>query len=455
MMQRRDVFKLGVSSAATVTLWHLIPRSQRQTISAQASTQISVDWQTSVAKSTVNVFGSNDYEITYPERARDSAYQKLLSQLNIRLVRIHQGGLSDRWSNKATKTWDISKIKAGYSASYPQKPTIVQNIPGWTEWMRQTPDGLLDPSEYDRYAAFCAELVVIINQRLGRNVQYWEPFNEKDVRYEKAGKLEELWRIYNKVAQAMKAKDPKIKIGGPVLTWDEPNRLGSFLQNCARHVDFISWHRYVTGNANESTDKIMSYTPDYGQQVREFRKITKKYLPQRYIPLYLSEYNINYTWDSGEKRQNTHIGAVWFASVLKHLAEAGVDMASSWHLKDGIYGMIDPENRLRPAATVFSWGIKYLTGTVIKTKSDRSSIEALAVRNDKGGASLLLINKSTQLQKLTFTGMSAMKLPNMLPIVYLNANGVKKDAIAKTALLGNTFNLAAYSLALVRLSGSL
>ncbi|AFY34779.1 hypothetical protein [Calothrix sp. PCC 7507] len=451
MIRRRDVLKLGVSSAAAVTLWHCIP----QRISAQANTQVSVDWQTSVAKSTVNIFGSNDYEIIYPERARDSAYQKLLSELNIRLVRIHQGGLSDRWSNATTKTWDMSKIKAGYDASYPQKPTIVQNISGWTQWMRQTADGLLDPSEYDRYAAFCAELVVIINQRLGRNVQYWEPLNEQDVRYEKAGKLDELWRIYNKVAQAMKAKDPQIKIGGPVLNWDEPNRLRSFLQNCRPHVDFISWHRYATGDANESTDKIMAYTPNYGQQVREFRKITQQYIPQRHIPLFLSEYNINYAWDSGEKRQNNHIGAVWFASVLKHLAEAGVDMATSWHLKDGIYGMIDPANRLRPAATVFSWGIKYLTGTVVKTTSNNSSIEALAVKNDNGGASLLLINKSAQPQQLTFTGISGIKLPEMLPIVYLNTNGVKKEAIAKTKLLGNTFNLSAYSLALVRLSGSL
>ncbi len=450
-MQRRDVLKLGVSSATAVTLGHCIPGLPQQTISAQSNTAVSVDWQTSVAKSTVNLFGSNDDVITYPERAQDAAYQKLLSQLNIRLIRISHGGLSDRWSNATTKTWDINKIKAGYDASYPQKPTIVQNIPGWTQWMRQTPDGLLDPSEYDRYAAFCAELVVIINQRLGYNVEYWEPLNEQDVRYEKVGKLEELWRIYNKVAQAMKAKDSKIKIGGPVLTWDEPNRLRSFLQNCASDVDFVSWHRYASGNANESNDQIMAYTPNYGQQVRDFRKITQQYIPQRHIPLFLSEYNINYAWDSGEKRQNTYIGAVWFASVFKHLAEAGVDMATSWHLKDGIYGIIDPENHLRPSATVFSWGIKYLTGTVVKTTSDRSSIEALAVKNDNGEASLLLINKSAQPQKLTFTGMSGMKLPEMLPIVYLNANGVKKEAISKTTLLGKTFNLTAYSLALVRL----
>ncbi|GAX45053.1 hypothetical protein NIES4075_60730 [Tolypothrix sp. NIES-4075] len=440
---------MGVSTAAAASLWHTISQVHQDT----KSVRVSVDWQTSIAKSTANTFGSNDYEITTPERARDSAYQKLLSELNIKLIRIHHGELSDRWSNPATKTWDIAKIKAGYDASYPQKPIIIQNIGSWAKWMQQTPDGLLHPKEYDNYAAFCAELVVILNQRLSRKILYWEPFNEQDVRYHKAGKLDELWVIYNKVAQAMKAKDPKIKIGGPVLTWDETSRLTSFLQSCASNVDFISWHRYASGDANDSTDKIMAYTPNYGQQVREFRAIAKKYIPQRHIPLLLGEYNINYSWESGEKRQNTHIGAVWFASVLKHLAEAGVDMATSWHLKDGIYGMIDSENRLRPAASVFAWGVKYLTGTVMQTKSDRSSVEAMAVINADGKRSLLLINKSAKPAELTLTGMSKIKLPNILPIFYLNANGVQNTSITQQLLLGKAFNLEAYSLALVRLSG--
>lgn len=446
-MRRRDVL-MGVSSAAAASLWHPISQLHQDT----KSVRVNVDWQTSIAKSTVNTFGSNDYEITTPERARDTAYQKLLSELNIKLIRIHHGELSDRWSNPATKTWDITKIKAGYDASYPQKPIIIQNIGSWAKWMQQTPDGLLHPKEYDNYAAFCAELVVILNQRLSRNIVYWEPLNEQDVRYHKAGKLDELWLIYNKVAQAMKAKDPKIKIGGPVLTWDESSRLASFLQSCASNVDFISWHRYASGDANDSTDKIMAYTPNYGQQVREFRAITKKYIPQRHIPLLLGEYNINYSWESGEKRQNTYIGAVWFASVLKHLAEAGVDMATSWHLKDGIYGMIDSENRLRPAATVFAWGVKYLTGTVMQTKSDRSSVEAMAVINADGKRSLLLINKSAKPAELTLTGMSKIKLPNILPIFYLNADGVQNTSITQQLLFGKAFNLKAYSLALVRLS---
>jgi hypothetical protein len=57
-----------------------------------------------------------------------------------------------------------------------------------------------------------------------------------------------------------------------------------------------------------------------------------------------------------------------FASAFKHLAESGIDMAAFWYLKDGIYGIIYPANKLRSAANVFAWGNKYLIGKVIKTQ---------------------------------------------------------------------------------------
>jgi hypothetical protein len=76
-------------------------------------------------------------------------------------------------------------------------------------------------------------------------------------------------------------------------------------------------------------------------------------------------------------------------------------MSTSWHLKDGIYGMIDPDNNLRPAATVFTWANTYLVGDVVKSTSDHAQIEALAVHQRNGNQALLLINKSAQPTQLT------------------------------------------------------
>ncbi|MEW6495183.1 MAG: alpha-L-arabinofuranosidase [Cyanobacteriota bacterium] len=464
-MRRRELLELAVSSAAIAQLfntscqrrtsgngvgedfgWATPVAFSRKVIDAK----VSVDWEQAVAQTTPFTFGSNDYEIINPKKAADSVYQDRLAQLNIRLIRIHNSRLSDRWSDPDTKTWDEAKIKAGYDVSYPQNPTLIQNIPGWPKWMAQDEDGLLAPSEYDRYAAFCAELVEVLNRRQQRQVRYWEPLNEKDVPYKKAGKLDELWKIYNKVAVAMKAKDSSIQVGGPALTWDEPRRLASFLQACGPNVDFISWHRYGSGDAKEPTYKLMSYTPKYGKQVHKFRKVAAKYIPDRSVPLLLGEYNINYSWKSGEKRQNTHIGAVWFASVLKHLADAGIEMATSWHLKDGIYGMIDRKNHLRPAATVFAWGIQYLIGTVMLTESDHHYVEAMAVRQVNGERSLLLINKSAKAARLSLQGTPDASVAETLPIFRLDAKGVTKAKLAIAALDVEPLLLNPYSLVLLR-----
>jgi hypothetical protein len=461
------MFKLAVSGGALTQVLgtscqrqifkHLMGENRGSSTPKQSSThsitaKVTVDWGHVVAQTTPFTFGSNDYEITRPEAAADPVYQSLLADLGIALIRIHHAELSDRWTNPTTKTWDEAKIKAGYDASYPQQPTIIQNIPGWPKWMDQSQDGLLDPSEYDNYAAFCAQLVEILNQRQQRKVVYWEPLNEQDVRYEKAGKLDELWTIYNKAAIAMKRQDPQIKVGGPVLTWDEPKRLAAFLKACEPNVDFISWHRYGSGDANESTDTLMSYTPKYKTQVQEFRKLAQQYIRDRNVPLLLGEYNINYDWRSGENRQHTHVGAVWFASVHKNLADAGIDMATSWHLKDGVYGLIDPKNNLRPAATVFAWGIKYLTGSVMHAESNHAFVEAMPVLQKDGTRSLLLINKSAGVATLSVQATQIAAKPDELLMFSLDATGLKTTTLATATLEQQPLTLNSYSLVLLRFS---
>jgi xylan 1,4-beta-xylosidase len=450
-MKRRESIALAGAGAVIATAGdrfiESIFSSARSSATESNLVTLKVDWQKPIAQTTPLIFGSNDYEITDLNKASDPVFQKHLSGLKIGLIRIHHKELSDRWTNATTKNWDESKIKAVFDVSYAHKPTLVQNIPGWPKWMAQDKDGLLLPSEFDRYANFCADLVTILNQRQHRNVLYWEPFNEQEKAYQQAGKLDQLWQIYNKAASAMKSRDSRIKIGGPVLTWDDDTVLASFLDRCGSNVDFISWHRYASGDAKDSTDKILSYPKEYGDQVRRFRNLADKHPRARKISLFLSEYNINFTWNSGENRQNTHIGAVWFASTFKHLAESGIDMAASWHLKDGIYGIIDPENKLRLAAHVFAWANKYLIGTVMKTESDSPNLEALAISQPNGERSLLSIHKSATPTKIKLETTHNSRSAQNISSYYLDESGVNNKAIAK---LDEILVMKPYSLSLLR-----
>ncbi|MDJ0675617.1 MAG: alpha-L-arabinofuranosidase [Calothrix sp. MO_167.B42] len=461
-MRRRTIFKLAAFGATIATCGHEIHHQNPSTykllekaVKAEdartnvKNVKISLNWTKVIAKSTPLIFGSNDFQVTDVENATNSQYRHLLKEIGFGLIRIHHAQISTRWTNPKTKTWDVEKIKQIYQAYSGSKATLIQNIPKWPSWMAVDENGLLKPEEYENYGNFCAELVKIINGQLNHQVMYWEPLNEQDIPYHKAGKLDQLWQIYNLVAKAMKAQDPRIKVGGPVLTWDNSGKLAAFLEACSPNVDFISWHRYGSGNAGDSTYKLMSYTPKYAEQVRQFRQVTEKYIPDRHVPLLLGEYNINYSWRSGEKRQKNHIGAVWFASTLKHLAESGIDMAASWNLKDGIYGLIDPKNQPRSGAEVFRLAIKYLIGEVVMTDSNDYLVEAMAVKQGNNQRSLFLINKSAQPASLTIDGLNSIKNNQELPIFYLDKNGVKETTITPDSLLKSPFSLPAYSLALV------
>lgn len=463
-MRRRNLLKLAVLTAlvakfletARQYLMPTTPGGGNHGVLLPALSQtvatITVDWTVTISQTTPANFGSNDFQIISPVNVADSTYHNLLKQINLRLLRFHNANLSDAWSDATAKTWVASTIQAAYDAylpAYGTLPTIVQTIPNWPKWMAQS-NNLLASSAYDEYANFCAALVRIINIDQKRGVMYWEPFNERDKIYKDAGQLNELWMIYNKAAIAMKSIDPTIKVGGPALTYNDTSTLAAFLRACGSNVDFVSWHRYLTSNPSLSNDQLMTGTPNYASQVRSMRSVVTKVIPNRQIPLFLGEYNINYSWQSGETRQNTHIGAVWFASVLKHLVDAGIEMATSWNAKDGIYGLIDNSNNLRLSATVFTWANAYLVGANFKTTSDNTFVETMAIRQADGSRSLLLINKAAQPTSVVVQSLGQSLGSISLPAQQIDQNGESGSTISAPSF-DSGVSLTAYSLTLLRL----
>jgi len=182
------------------------------TVQAQTLTNITVDWRTILSRSTPETFGTNDFQIISSQSAADETYHNLLVQNGLKLFRFHNANLSNTWSSSTTRTWNADLVQQAYGAYHAayggQLPTIIQNIPNWPSWMTQS-NGILDPSEYDEYANFCASLVRIVNLDFHEGVVYWEPLNEMEKIYAQAGKLNDLWTIYNRAAVAMKAVDPR------------------------------------------------------------------------------------------------------------------------------------------------------------------------------------------------------------------------------------------------------
>ena len=435
---------------ASILLGTVLPRLHAADPPPGQTARVSVDWGVTKAYTTPLLFGSNDWAVIQnpTNTLGDDRFARGLAQTGISFVRLHNGGMSSAWTDHEAKTWDTAKIKAVYEVPYLQGKTILQNVPTWPPWMKTT-DGLLDPSEYDAYAAFCADLVKIVNGRLHHHVRYWEPFNEEDVTYFKKGKFLDLCTLYSKVAVAMKAADPTIKVGGLAFTWLDEAKIELFLKNCGPNVDFISWHHYA-GDGRDATEKIMARTGEDEAGLVSLRALASRYFPHRRVPLVWDEYSLAWTYQSPETRQWNNIGAVWMASALKHMADAGVEMANQWNLKDGFYGLMDSNNNLRPAAMVYTWGNAYLVGAVSGTASDQPLIEAMAVRQGNGKRSLLLINKAEVSVKVMvrMSGPGAWHGGRMT-VLRLDESGQTQGSLPASDLL-NGVVLAPYSLLLLR-----
>ena len=322
----------------------------------------------------------------------------------------------------------MKAITAEYDAPYLRGATIIQNIPSPPSWLRNG-DGTV--SDVPGYAAYCAQLVAIVNKQLKKHVVYWEPMNEWEDRYK--GNWTQACAVYNQCAVAMKRQDPSIKVG-PALEW--PNQGGiiqPLLHQCAGNVDFIAYHSYYSSGPTESNDAWMTKASAMDRDVTNTQDSIKQYAPGRTIPIMLDEYNLDGNWQDPETRQYTNIGAVYFATTLKHDAYAGVFACSIWSAKEGTYGITDMSDHLRVPAYLFQWANHNLIGTLVKTTSSSPMVEAMAVLQN-GTPAVMVINKAS--------GTATIQLPSNLSSKAVNyctltANGMSAAQTMPTSGLSS------------------
>ena len=366
---------------------------------------LTVDWKAVVGATTSATFGANDEMCTSPANGSgNSAYAKNLSDIGIKFYRLHCGSLTDDWSDSSTRQWNVKAITAEYDAPYLRGATIIQNIPSPPIWLRNA-DGTV--SDVAAYAAYCAQLVAIVNTRLGRHVVYWEPMNEWEDRYK--GHWDQALAVYNQCAVAMKHQDPTIKVG-PALIW--PNQGGviqPLLRQCAGNVDFIAYHSYYSSGPTDSNDTLMGKASAMDRDVTNTRDSIRQYAPGRIIPILLDEYNLDGNWKDPETRQFTNIGAVYFATTIKHDAYAGAFACAIWSAKEGTYGITDMSDHPRVPASLFQWANHNLIGLLVKTTSSSPMVEAIAVFQN-GTPAVMVINKASGTATIRLTSNTAGKI---------------------------------------------
>ncbi|NJK86546.1 MAG: hypothetical protein HC906_11835 [Bacteroidales bacterium] len=256
-----------------------------------AQVNVTVDWEDIKGEVPRQMFSLNLWDGINPEVSTDTVYQNYLKELNLPLVRIHgwemiKEGHQKCWVDYPGEGWDSVAVSKSIGAIVPNVGEILLNIPGYTSFIDSAGE----------YAAWCASLVDLVNNKLGYHIKYWEPFNERQDEWT----VNEMVDIYNKCAEAMKAVDSTILVGGPAVNQPWWNGLDAFIKGCKESLDFVSYHNYAKGSVttNEEYFNSAKSIGSGGSNVRGMMNVAGL----KDIPLFNGEYNIFWTWTVDQKR---------------------------------------------------------------------------------------------------------------------------------------------------------
>lgn len=206
----------------------------------------------------------------------------------------------------------------------------------------------LPPKDFKKWAEICEHIIMhyIDGWADGFNydIEYWEIWNEPDLDPEDAankrtwgGTAEQFYDFYETAAKHLKARFPKLKIGGPASAYRE-DWIEGFLKHITRDgnkvpLDFFSWHCY-----GSAIDKIHNRSIWVRNKLNEYGYTATESI--------LNEWNYIKSWDefAHSVRHITSIkGAVFsLAAMCKAQNEGLIDMLMYYDARPSAYnGLFD------------------------------------------------------------------------------------------------------------------
>jgi hypothetical protein len=427
----------------------LFPKSTQVMQVAQAtSVAVNVNWdQLTGRKATELSYGLNGFQLFSAKAMASATYRENLTAMRPGILRYHNYQMmndsrADEYGwmldpRLATYRWDRNKIATVMANPLSYQPTLMMNIAEWPTYM-ELPGGKLKPEQYGAFAALAADLVRVVNVEQKRGVKYWEILNEMERRY--PNNPAEVAKIYNLVAQAMRQVDPTIKIGGP--SFESPygtNLIESFVALVHPQLDFLSYHTYTTARKDNSDQELFQAAGALGSEVQKLRSVIAKYTT-RNVQIFHDEFNISYA--PPDTRMTNQVSAVYDATGLIAITQAGADSSMAWNESDGWYGKLENSFgnwRKRPAAFVYQLFNNHLRGDLVQVKSSYAGITPYAIRAEKHyGMALVNRSGSDQWVQLRFTGQNGpVPSRGLLTAYQVDATGLKTTTVVGLSWTGS------------------
>ncbi|MDF2668102.1 MAG: xynB 3 [Paenibacillus sp.] len=276
------------------------------------------------------------------------------------------------------------------------------------------------PENYEKWTQICVNIIRHYNEGWADGfhyeLHYWEVWNEPDLDERMwSGTPLQLFELYEATVTAIKAYNPKLKVGGYAAARPKLPFLTDFLAYCQERslpIDFFTWHTYTADPYKivEHAHHVRSELDRHGYLTAESHLNEWNYLESDFTKIW--ERGNEYVRKSNFDRQKNAVGAAYTATVLTLLQDCPVDAANYY---DGqptalFCGLFDYHGV--PQKTYYTFkAFQRMTRhsarvhTIVEEKA--SNVVCLAGLNeDSGGAALITsYGGNARLHTIAFDGL--------------------------------------------------
>ncbi len=262
------------------------------------------------------------------------------------------------------------------------------------------------PSDYGKWRSLVSDFVRVLVRRYGlKRVRSWpfEVWNEPDVGFwmPKGDKQAAYFELYRNTAEAVKAVDAEIPVGGPATCPGSNHWVSEHVDFCIENnipVDFASTHLYMIHQFRTEGEFFQGNLYPLKNRLKQAEKI-RAYLNESRnpdIPLHITEWNTSYS--PLDLMHETTMNAAYVAWFIAH-ADGLFDSYSYWTFSDvfeennissapfhGGFGLVTEDGIRKP--TFFTFAFASRLGEKVLSRSDT----ALVTQHEDGSLAVLCYN---------------------------------------------------------------
>lgn len=396
-------------------------------LSADAAPTVAVTVDAGTSLGTVPSTGVGLNTAVYDAYMNDASAASLMKAAGIRQLRFPGGSVADAYH------WKTHTVTGG---SWAAPGTDFDHFMATAKKVGAQP--IITANYGSGTPQEAADWVKYANVDKGYGIKYWEIGNEVSgngyygSKWEVDNHADKSPREYAKnllaYAKAMKAVDPKVKIGAVLNTpgsWpdgvkaagDDADWNNTVLSIAGKSVDFVIIHWYPGG---DSTKDLLNSPAKIAGTTSAVRSLVNKYAGSHAASV---EIAVTETSSAESPAQTSQAAALFAPDTYMNWLEQGAVNVDWWDLHNGVGkpttvngetdyqdggvlsvgacsgGTCEPA-RETPFPTY--WGIRSLTAlaqpgdTMVKASSASPSVAVHAVRAGNGGLNVMLINKNPQ-----------------------------------------------------------